>query len=705
MMRFFKANIVNFRGMRLSFKLTLSFLLLVVIIGITGGAGLLVINKIQGKIGILSEVASPLVNITGELGDTLQRAHIASLEVLTLRDEQAIQKQTKLVKELEGKFRENLERLPAISAKGNIHFDTQTVDDTQQKLFKHARELIAAHQTKITKSTAGLKAFEKQRIELYALLNDFGNRAHSAVNEKEDRGKTLVQSGDATLEDMWDLLDNLFSQDYLFVQGAANLQRYLMHLQDISRAYINEHELEKLKAIEKKFQSNFKKVNSRLKRLKSRVKSEENKRDFKAVVEGFAKLKDIVLLEHGLFAVHREYLEASSNVERLRELLVSAGTDSKLALLEIMETAGKLNENARLTANTSVRQAQMNIGSMVAVGVIIGILCTWLITRSITKPLGRVIKSLTAATDQVASSSSQISSFSQQLAEGSSEQAASIEETSSSLEEMSSMTKQNAENAAQVDSLTNEADQVVGQANGSMVELTGSMQEISNASEDISKIIKTIDEIAFQTNLLALNAAVEAARAGEAGAGFAVVADEVRNLAMRAAEAAKDTAELIEGTVKKVKDGSELVTRTNEAFTQVADTSSKVGDLVGEIAAASKEQAQGIEQVNTTVTEMDKVTQQNAVNAEESASASVGLNAQAEQMKGIVNDLVVLVGGKNKSAAKSSAAAVKAPKQPVHRLPIADAKAAEEKEPVVHHAKEIIPEQVVPLDDQDFKDF
>ncbi len=171
------------------------------------------------------------------------------------------------------------------------------------------------------------------------------------------------------------------------------------------------------------------------------------------------------------------------------------------------------------------------------------------------------------------------------------------------------------------------------------------MEEISRSSEETSKIIKTIDEIAFQTNLLALNAAVEAARAGEAGSGFAVVAGEVRNLAMRAAEAARNTAGLIENTIKRVKDGSELVIRTNETFNEVQKSAAKVGELVGEIAAASNEQAQGINQVNKAVAEMDKVVQQNAANAEESASTSEEMNSQAEQMKAMVNELASLLGG------------------------------------------------------------
>ncbi len=271
---------------------------------------------------------------------------------------------------------------------------------------------------------------------------------------------------------------------------------------------------------------------------------------------------------------------------------------------------------------------------------------SFFLVRSLVRTLNRAIRGLTASHEQVSSAAGEVSAASQSLAEGSSQQAASVEETSSSLEEMSSMTKQNASNAGQADSLMKQANQVVNKANTSMSQLSTSMQEISKASEDTSKIIKTIDEIAFQTNLLALNAAVEAARAGEAGAGFAVVADEVRNLAMRAAEAAKNTAALIEGTVKKVIEGTALVKTTNDAFKEVAGSTVKVGELVGEIAAASSEQALGIEQVNIAVTEMDKVTQQNAATAEESASASEELNAQAEEMKGYVTDLAAMVGGK-----------------------------------------------------------
>jgi methyl-accepting chemotaxis protein len=442
----------------------------------------------------------------------------------------------------------------------------------------------------------------------------------------------------------------------------------------------------------------------------------------KAFSEAYEKLVNMVTSNKGkelLASVRRDQDHVKPLVDKAVELGLQnkASEATQVLMHDVRIPQGKLIEdvNALIVYQEELTQksaedaerayssAYTLILSVSGLAVVVGSLFAFFLTRSITRPLNRVMEGLSMGAEQIASASGQLSSASQQLAEGSSEQAASIEETSASLEEIAAMTKQNANNASQADSLMKEANQVVKHANDSMIELTRSMNEIIHASEETSKIIKTIDEIAFQTNLLALNAAVEAARAGEAGAGFAVVADEVRNLAMRAADAAKNTASLIEGTVKKVTEGSAMVTRTNQAFTQVAQSASRVGELVGEIAAASKEQAQGIEQVTQAATEMDKVVQQNAANAEENAGTSEEMNAQGKELLGFVSELTALVRGNGNNAnngRESRSAAVRVSGFGVPKAKSISARpvAARGNQLVVYRKNLVSPQEVIPSD-------
>ncbi|MFH7320928.1 methyl-accepting chemotaxis protein [Desulfurivibrio sp. D14AmB] len=317
------------------------------------------------------------------------------------------------------------------------------------------------------------------------------------------------------------------------------------------------------------------------------------------------------------------------------------------------EVSRRIDEQVQVTQR-ELEEASRRLGGAILLAIVVVLLALcgvvyWCLARFVITPVGGIIHGLNDGAAQVADSAGHVAAGGQDLADGASQQAASLEETSASLEEISAMTSQNAENAGSADNLMREAGGLVQRAAATMTELTASMQAITRASEETSKIIKTIDGIAFQTNLLALNAAVEAARAGEAGAGFAVVADEVRNLAMRAAEAARSTESLIEGTVKRVQEGSELVGQANTAFGEVAQSTSRAGTLVGEIAAASGEQARGLKQLNQAVHDMDAVVQRIASSSEESAAAAEELSSQAEQAKFYVGELVSLIYGSGKT--------------------------------------------------------
>ena len=332
---------------------------------------------------------------------------------------------------------------------------------------------------------------------------------------------------------------------------------------------------------------------------------------------------------------------------------LTAELDSR-EMEEALAQIQKTNVPLLKTMNQAVGlyESNNNLGSIKLIqGVLFTIVFTitgaafYFVRKNIVNPLRSVTRILGESSQNIDDLSSSVASASESIADGSTSQAAATEESSASLEEITSMTRQNADNTKLANSNMQKTKSTAEQAYDVMEEMNISMEEILKASEETQVIVKTIDEIAFQTNLLSLNAAVEAARAGEAGAGFAVVADEVRNLALRSAESAKNTAELIENIVQRIQGGSSLVKKATESFREVADGAGKVANLLDEISSANHEQSLGVSQISLGIHEMDRLTQESVAISEEASATAIEMHSESKQLSGLVAGLVKLVEG------------------------------------------------------------
>jgi methyl-accepting chemotaxis protein len=397
---------------------------------------------------------------------------------------------------------------------------------------------------------------------------------------------------------------------------------------------------EERKAFEDRIAANRQRIDELFKEYEALISDSEDRRLFEETKRARAAFA----------AVRNRYLELvrqgkeEEHKKMLVELVIPAYEDSVKAIDASIEYNEKLASDLTKSSEAAARKGQQLVLLALALSLSAAFLLGWRIVQSTNRTLRDVASNLDQGATQTASAARQVSAASQTLSSGASEQAASVEETSASLEEISSMIRSTADNAEKAKALAGEAHAVAQAGSRTMVEMTQAMAAIDTSSAEVAKIVKNIDEIAFQTNILALNAAVEAARAGEAGAGFAVVADEVRSLAQRSAAAAKETAEKIEAAIASSRNGSASCEKVRGSLTQIAEKVSSTDALVAEIATAAREQAQGIEQINTAITQMDQVTQSNSASAEESASAAEELDAQAASLKDMVGRLRELVG-------------------------------------------------------------
>ena len=488
-------------------------------------------------------------------------------------------------------------------------------------------------------------------------------------------------------------------QDTIAAYGAGMALRSLL----LARLYVVKYLDENADAHVERVGKEFKSMDDQLAALSSSLENTQRRQLLQQVVntkseyvKNFSDLVNVINERNSVIADHLDTVgpKIANNIEQV-----------KLSYIADQDALGPA-----LVASNNMSNLLILITGITAMG--LGIFLAILITRGVTKPLRQVMDALSKGSEQVSSASSQVASSSQQMAEGASEQASSLEEISSSLEELASMSAQNADNSAAINQLmTNEVSEVFKRIQASVGQMDSSLTATAEAGEQMARVIKAIDEIAFQTNLLALNAAVEAARAGEAGKGFAVVAEEVRSLAQRSAEAAKDTSELIAATNSRVGETVELNKQVLEAIEDNATHTGKVGQLVAEVTAASREQSQGIDQINTAVAEMDKVTQSNAANAEESASASEELNAQATELNETVAVLGKVVGGgsngSNGNAAKKSMVSAGMRSKPTALSASGTGHAS--KTPVKKQSSRngavISPDKVIPLSDSELQDF
>lgn len=298
-----------------------------------------------------------------------------------------------------------------------------------------------------------------------------------------------------------------------------------------------------------------------------------------------------------------------------------------------------------------------------AVAVVVSQFVALLVSGSIGNSVKAIFENLSKTSDNLTSLSKELTTTAHKLAEGSTQQAASIQETSSTLEESSSMVHQTTQNTKEAEVLARKTKDFASKGNSEMQTMLEAMEELKRSSGEISKIIKVIDEIAFQTNILSLNAAVEAARAGDAGKGFAVVAEEVRNLAQRSAQAAKDTAGIIESNINLSEKCLEITEQVNLSLSEINSESSKVSGLLEEISTASQEQEIGIGQINKAVSQMEQVIHSNAATAQQSADSADQLTGCTDTIKTIMSALDSLIRGETKNQSSISKVNLKKPAQ------------------------------------------
>lgn len=659
-------------NMTLGMKITMGFGIIIFIMLILGGIGVVNMNSAGSNSYDLAEKYAPEVDVATRV----ERNVIKMMYDMRGYNFTGEDRYLKTGKEFLDRAKQRLADAEALLAKHpELTGLKKGIDDTKTPLLAYEK-LITDTETAIAKQNKIRDAMNNAAVEFIKNSADYLKAITEVTYEDAKNGV----SG-ATMATRIRMITE--TNDIIDLGNAIRLANLR------AQAW---RDYEPLKASMK----NFDRMEVMLDDLLKETRIEANKRQLdnvrKAALDYKKAIEDMLANEVELAKINEGRVVSGNAALAAAEAVARLGVEQTVKLSN--ESNSQLN-----TASTT-----MIVGLVIAL--IIGIMVAIFIIRSITRPTIEAVRIIAEANAQVVSASDQISASSQSLAQGASEQASSVEEVSATVEESTAINNQNAENGREADALAKAANDAARSGNDKIQHLMTAMVKITESSEQIAKIIKTIDEIAFQTNLLALNAAVEAARAGEHGLGFAVVADEVKNLAQRSANAAKETAGIIEEALEEIKNGNKIAQETNESFTEILEKAKKTSDLIGEISVSIREQAEGMNQIATAMGQIDQVTQQNAANSEEAAAAGEELNAQAISMMQSVEVIAKIVGfdiGQYTSGVKTHAPVKPVKRMVEHRI---DVKKSIPKKPqtAVRPTKKK-DDDIFPLDEDDLKEF
>ena len=640
-------------------KIALGFGVLIFISGALGGMGSWQMKNAQEGSELLSQEYVPELTVSAEIRGAANRVMYEMRGYASTEEEHYFEKAATEMEALEVGLKE-----AAVLAETAVHLEKL---DGQLKEITAAKDHYRALADETHESVLGLGEARKSLDTNAKAYMEYSN-AFLASQTSKFKNELAAGRGNS----MERLLKVSLINDVISLGNDTRVKAFKAQgLRDI--AYMEDAE------------ANFPKIKAKLDEMRTVTSQQVDLDD----LDGIEQAAD------GYAGAIEEFIGSWNTLADLGKQRNESGRQVITASGILQVAAGEATERISTEAASNLATASNVTIIGLILAVVVGVLLAFFMIRSITGPINKVISGMQAGSDQVSSASGQVAEASTQLAEGASEQASSLEQTAASLEMMSAGAKQSADNSRQASDRARTVKSSAEKGKTAMAELNGAMEKIKTSSDETAKIIKTIDEIAFQTNLLALNAAVEAARAGDAGKGFAVVAEEVRNLAQRSAEAAKGTADLIEGSTENSNLGIKATAEVSTILEEIVAGAVEVSDVIEELSSTADGQSRSVAEVKMAVGQMDSGTQANAAGAEESASAAEEMSAQASELQSLVGELTAIVGGADEIRTQGSVEYGHSVGNPHVSSPVATTFGSG-----IPVGKNSSPDQVIPLDEE-----